>query len=66
MTIWTQIAIFYVIGAVIIGGFVSAMDKVNFSFRGRPLPYARVVAGIVSGAIWPAVVWQIIMPRHPQ
>lgn len=64
MNIWMQIAIYYGVGAVIVGGFVSAMDEVNFSFRDRPFPYPRVAAGIVSGVIWPAVIWKMVMPRR--
>lgn len=61
---WAQIATIYAIGACVMGTMVSAMDTVNFRVRGRPVPCARLVAGIFAGIIWPAVIYQMIMPRR--
>jgi hypothetical protein len=60
----TRIAIFYGIAGGVIGLFVSAMDDVSGTFRGRPIRHARIWGGLFAALIWPAVVWQIVMPRR--
>jgi hypothetical protein len=59
MTIYEKILLYYLVAGIVVGGLVSAMDTVNFNFRGKPFPDPRVAAGLISGIIWPAVVWQM-------
>lgn len=64
MSFWTEVAIFYAVAGFVIGGMVSAMDNVNANFRGHPIPFPRVFAGVVAGIIWPAIIWQMVAPRR--
>ena len=63
MTALKQFLIFYGIAGFVIGGFVSAMDTVNFSVRGKPFRYPRLAAFLVCGLIWPVIVLQMISWR---
>ena len=64
MDIWTKTICFYAVAGCIIGLFVSGMDKVNAEFRGRPLPYPRLISGVTAGLLWPAIVVQMVWPRR--
>lgn len=53
-------AIFYGIAGFVVGGFVASMDKVNFSIRGRNMPYPRVWVFFVTAALWPLALLKMV------
>jgi hypothetical protein len=66
MEILKQILIVYLIGAFLTGGIVASMEKVSFNVRGKPARFPRLLAGSVAAMIWPAVIWQLLVPRNRQ
>ncbi len=59
-----DILLFYAVGSVIVGLFVSSMDKVSITLpSGRSTPFPRLVAGIFAGAIWPWTLWKLVVGR---
>jgi hypothetical protein len=57
-----KIAVFYAVGAVVVGCFVAAMQSCA-TWRGKPLRYPRLIGGVIAGALWPSTLLQFLMAR---
>jgi hypothetical protein len=63
MSAFAQFAISYTIAGFIVGGFVAAIDDVQFSFLSKKLPHPRIFAGLLAGLIWPLVLIKMVSGR---
>jgi len=58
-----DIAIFYSIAAVVIGGVMAAGRKITVSDRnGKPMRHPRLMAFVVFGLFWPMVIYKLLKP----
>lgn len=58
------IALFYVCGAVVVGLTVGVgYESVTLTRDGRQLPFARLLAAVMFGVLWPITVLKIIFGK---
>jgi hypothetical protein len=60
MIVIVKIAIFYAVGAVIVGSPVASMETFCATWRGKPIRYSRLVGGVVAGILWPSTLLQFL------
>lgn len=58
-----KLAIFYLVGAVIVGALMAGSQTVNATYRGKPVTHPRLIAGVVGGALWPVTLIQSVFAR---
>lgn len=59
-----NIAIFYAVGAVIVGVLIAVMGGAVATWNGKPIPYARLFVPIIGGAMWPVALVQLLIARN--
>jgi hypothetical protein len=53
--------IFYASGAVVVGALFASHQTVTAKWRGKPVKYPRLFAGIGAGFIWPWVLIKLVL-----
>ena len=55
-----DIAIFYVSGAVVVGGLVACLEEHSVRCKGRQLRCSQLICSAIAGIVWPWTVMQML------